>query len=75
MKILVHYVDFHPDNHQGGSGKSFEFSKTFEVEQDCRADQIIRVVGEKLIAHVRKQRPYNDIGEDGLAIQKLEILL
>lgn len=56
MKLLVEYVDFHSDNHQGGSGTSFEFQTAIEITMPC--DDVWEAIHKKMSEIVLKQRPF-----------------
>ena len=70
MKVLVNYVDFHPDNYQGGSGKSFEFEVMIEIKEPCT--DVWDEIHSQLKLIVKRQRPF----EQGsiYAIQKVTLL-
>ena len=72
MKLLVNYVDFHPDNHQGGSGKSFEFEVMIEIKEPC-SDVWDEIHGE-LKPIVERQRPFQVGGVNNYVIQKVTLL-
>lgn len=72
MKLLVKYIDFHADNYQGGSGKSFEFNSLVEIEDDCKAIDILENVHKSLKKIILNHRPFNT--KEAYAIQSVEIL-
>jgi len=74
MKILVHYVAFHPDNYQGGSGKSFEFRKLVEVPEGTLSQAVENYIGQAIAEQARQQTAYNDVYDFKVAIQKMELL-
>lgn len=63
MKFLIKYLDFHWDNHQGGSGKSFTFTILFEVPDAIRADQMWEAIHLAVKSHSDKTRPFNQRDE------------
>ena len=73
MKVLVKYVDFHWDNYQGGSGKSFKFKTIIEVDDMTRAGDIHDVVKSSLLEFLQKQRVFCQ-GNEMPAIISVEIL-
>ena len=70
MKLLVNYVDFHPDNHQGGSGKSFEFEVMIEIKEPCT--DVWDEIHAKISQIAEKQRPFSKYGT--YSIQKVTLL-
>lgn len=73
MTLLVTYLDFHWDNYQGGSGKSFQFNFSFQIEDATPASEIWEVVHKKISEHSNKSRPFNQKGERP-TILKVELL-
>lgn len=59
MTVLVYYIDFHWDNHQGGSGKSFESQISFKVPEDLMAHEIKEWIDTQLYGHCQSIRPFN----------------
>lgn len=72
MKIIVYYVDFHWDNYQGGSGKSFEMRFVFDIPQETKACDVINQTLKALDEHVKKERPFQST--DKYSIQRMEII-
>lgn len=72
MKALVHYVDFHADNHQGGVGNSFEFKVMIAIPADTYAKDIFKYISDFLAELTKKQRPFT-VHESVFAIQRVEI--
>jgi hypothetical protein len=71
MKALVYYVDFHSDNHQGGSGKSFEFKAVIDVPTVIKVDEVMFYIECEVGNITRAKRPFLDSTK--FAIQKIEI--
>lgn len=73
MKALVYYVDFHWDNYQGGSGKSFEMRKSIDIPDNLKAGEIVIYVSEELTKHIHSQRPFQQ-KDTAFTIQKVELV-
>jgi len=52
MNVLVKYIDFHSDNYQGGSGKSFELKTLVRLEPGTLAIDIKDVVMDLSLIHI-----------------------
>lgn len=79
MKVIIKYVDYHWDNHQGGSGKSFELRFIYDVPSEMRAADIIDRATKALLEHVKEVRPYQqkylpDDNDSPFSIQSMEII-
>lgn len=75
MKLLVKYIDHHPDNYQGGSGKSFPFTAMISIDDDIKAGDMAIAIVKKIEELARKQRPYICDGYNSFpAFQSIEIL-
>jgi hypothetical protein len=73
MKLIVKYVDFHWDNHQGGSGKSFEFCLTADVPEGLLAVDIFDFIHRKVEEKVQRERLFaQQTGK--YSIQSVEIV-
>lgn len=72
MKVLVKYIAFHPDNHQGGSGKSFGFLIAIDVPDLTPASVIKDFVTEKTKEMAEKHTPFP--ADFKFAIQRMELL-
>jgi hypothetical protein len=59
MTVSVKYLDFHWDNHQGGSGKSFEFKVTVVIPDDLPAKDVVEHIRQEVIKHASHARPFN----------------
>lgn len=59
MNVLVTYIDFFPDNHQGGSGKSFEFKDLVIIPDDTQALMVWEIIHRKVRELSERRRPYN----------------
>ena len=71
MKALIYYVDFHPDNYQGGSGKSFQVKTIVNIPVDCLAINVFTFIHEHLNKY-KSDRPFQT-QECKFMIQKVEI--
>jgi hypothetical protein len=72
MKVLVYYVDFHWDNHQGGSGKSFEMRYTLDIPGYVMVESLRDYITNSLSEHVAKQRPFRQ--HEAASITRIEIV-
>ena len=72
MKVRVKYVDFHWDNYQGASGKSFEFYYTLVLPLDLEASDIKDYIFTETTEHAIKNRPFRQ--DEKIAIQEIQIL-
>ena len=72
MRVLVYYVDFHADNHQGGSGKSFEFSHVVDVPEELLVSDVLMHINEKINQKCLYDNPFPT--ERKFAIQRMEIV-
>jgi len=72
MKALVYYIDFHWDNHQGGSGKSFNMRATFDLPVDLCVMQLRAHIEKKLSEHITKQRPFSQ--KEAASIIRIELI-
>lgn len=75
MTVLVRYVQFHPDNYQGGSGKSFEFTTVVEIPDSTLVSDVWQVIHARLTDKYAMQSPFQ-VPNHGpsYAIQSAEIL-
>lgn len=73
MKLLVEYVDFHSDNHQGGSGKSFELQTVIEIDEPC--SDVWSSIYMKMSEVVSKQRPFIVNGDRNTPVIKRVTIL
>jgi hypothetical protein len=70
MNVLIYYIDFHPDNYQGGSGKSFEMRYSLTIPNDILVGEIKEYILNKLSDHVRNQRPFgHDVNASIITIE------
>lgn len=75
MTVLVSYVDFHADNHQGGSGRLFAFRKAVVIPDDMPASQIEEYVTKVIREIAEHDRQFNGVNVSGpVAIQGIEII-
>lgn len=58
MKALVKYVDFHWDNYQGGSGKSFDLTLSVDVPDDLKACEFFDFIHKQMDTKVKHERPF-----------------
>lgn len=69
-KFLVTYIDFLPNNHQGGAGQHFEFTMLVEVADNVEASELKSLIVEKVNENRRSHyRP-----EFQSIIRKIELL-
>lgn len=74
MNVLVKYIDFHSDNYQGGSGKSFELKTIMTLDATIQLISLRRVVMDRLVEQVKVQRPFNIAYDPKPTIVSMEIL-
>lgn len=60
MVLLIKYIDFHWDNYQGGSGKSFEFTISRSVPDNVLGVDLWSFVHDKVKEHARAAKPFNN---------------
>ena len=72
MNLMVHYVDFHWDNYQGGSGKSFKLQARIYISKEITAGNILPQILAHLKERVKTERPFQQDNE--FSIQRIEIL-
>lgn len=72
MKALVKYIDFHADNYQGGSGKSFEMTFSFDIPDDLLAVDIFELTHKKIKERSLKTKPFN--ADSVYSINSVEII-
>ena len=72
MKVLIYYVDFHWDNHQGGSGKNYEMRYSLDIPDEIPVVSIRKYCTDKLADLVEKQRPF--IQDNSCSINRIEII-
>lgn len=74
MNILVKYIDFHSDNHQGGSGKSFEFQVVVVVPDDLKVSDVRAYIETTVEESAKSRRPFQCKYDPSPTITKMEIL-
>jgi hypothetical protein len=72
IKIIIYYIDFHWDNHQGGSGKSFEMRFVYEAPVNMFLRDLKDRACIALSDHVKNSRPFQQ--DNQYSIQRMEIL-
>lgn len=73
MKVLVDYVDFHWDNYQGGSGKSFELTASIDIPDELFVKDLLDAIHNHLKKKIENERPFNQ-KETRYSIQRIEIV-
>lgn len=71
MKAVVKFVDFHWDNYQGGSGKSFEMTLSLDVPDDLKASEFFEFIHKHIQTKVRNERPFQQ--DNRYSIQQIEV--
>ncbi len=71
-KALVSYIDFHWDNHQGGSGTSVEGQCIIEFPADLKASNLPEYVTATLKIELQRTRPF--LQGSVPTIKKIELL-
>lgn len=59
MKVIVTYIDFHWDNYQGGSGKSFILKFIYDAPGELRCADLTDRIQRALDDHVNSVRPFS----------------
>lgn len=72
MTVIVHYVDFHWDNYQGGSGKSFELSAKFDIPNDLPASGVEKYILAQMDQRLALERPFRQ--NSAATIKRIEIV-
>lgn len=72
MRVLIYYIDFHWDNHQGGSGKSFEMRFSLDIPAETTAAEFKNYVVRNLENHIAEQRPFQQ--REKASIIKIEVI-
>jgi hypothetical protein len=70
MTALVKYVDFHCDNYQGGSGKSFQFSHIIKLPDNLLVGDFWTFIHDEIKKHTEIARPFPGTK---YAIQSVEV--
>ena len=72
MTVLVKYIDFHWDNYQGGSGKSFHIQHIINVAEDIYSQNVHDYILKKLDEHIGNERPFQQ--NNSYSIISIEII-
>jgi hypothetical protein len=72
MKVIVKYVAFHPDNYQGGSGKSFEFYGIVEISDEIKVSEVKLFIEQQIYQQGLARSPWNQ--DFKVSIQSMEIV-
>ena len=59
MKLLIYYIAYYWDNHQGGSGNYVESKLLIEIENDVVAYMVWEKVHDKIKEHLKITRPFD----------------
>jgi hypothetical protein len=60
MTVLVNYIDFHDDNYQGGSGKSFEFEILLTFSEITRVSELLFSIENAVMLDAESKRPFKN---------------
>ncbi len=71
MIAIVKYIAFHPDNYQGGSGKSFEFTDLVVVEDEVSVGLLEAAIEVNLMEKAIKKTPWTT--DFHISIQSIEL--
>lgn len=71
MKVVVKFVDFHWDNYQGGSGKSFEMTLSADVPEELKAKDFFEFIHNVMNEKIKRERPFQQ--DNRYSIQRIEI--
>jgi hypothetical protein len=73
VTLLITYIDFHWDNYQGGSGKSYTLNIKTEIPDNVLVGGLWSLVHEKVKAHSEKSRPFHQ-KDQRYVITKVEMI-
>lgn len=73
MTVLIKYVDFHCDNHQGASGKSFQFSHVLKLPDSLVIGDFWIFIHSELEKITRMKRPFPKAVDGLYAIQSVQV--
>lgn len=59
MKVLVYFMAFYWDNHQGGSGKYFDSTILVEIDNEHKAVDVWQVIHNKVKDYLKIKRPFD----------------
>lgn len=59
MRVLVYFIAFYWDNHQGGSGKYFESTILVNIDSDVKALEVWQIIHNKIQDHLKIKRPFD----------------
>ena len=60
IKIIVKYIDFHMDNHQGGSGKTVNGTMFLEIPDAVKCGDLREFIQDQLAQHLKARRPFGE---------------
>jgi hypothetical protein len=72
MRVLIKYIDFHWDNYQGGSGKSFEMKHSVDVAEETKSKDVYDFILCELDEHIGNERPFKQT--NSYHIKSIEII-
>ncbi len=72
MKVKITYVDFHWDNYQGGSGKSFEFLIFITIPDETLVGAIYDLIMSKLEEKIIRERPFKQ--DNKWSVTRIEVV-
>lgn len=72
MKALIYYIDFHWDNYQGGSGKSFELVHCVDLKYELTMNDFWEFIHKTIQDRIKTERPFQQTNR--YSIQRVEIL-
>jgi hypothetical protein len=58
MRILIKYIDFHMDNHQGGSGRTIEGTMSIDAHDFLTCGELFEFIHRELALHLNDRRPF-----------------
>lgn len=60
MRFRIKYIDYHWDNYQGASGKSFEMHFGLSVPNNVEIGNLKEYICNALLMHVNEQRVFKN---------------
>lgn len=73
MKVLVHWVNFHPDNYQGAQGASFEFKTLLSIPDGMEARDVQEFILKEINIKSQDSTPFEQ--DRRFSVQRIELFL
>lgn len=72
MNVLAKYIAYHPDNYQGGSGKSFEFKTLVDISDEIKVSEVVKFVEQQCYQHGLSRTPWQQ--DFKISVVSMEVL-